>query len=215
MHSTRYGRQRFRVTGLGRCVRKLAAPWCRPAHKCQRGAAPLSCGGRRSSVAFGAVISSGHAAACRARLRNASQSRQRLEVFPGGPPPQYSPGRAPLKFGGGKRSGVFDAVWPPAAASARRAWNGNGNSAQCWTRNCACGCGQLGAKHAVIVALRCSWLASRESRASSAAQVLRSRRKLRAHVDCCRRVQRRAEFAGAGRRPCAERRCSAQNLAAP
>ncbi|ORM41911.1 Multidrug resistance-associated protein 1 [Babesia sp. Xinjiang] len=37
--------------------------------------------------------------------------RHRKE-FPGGPPPQYYPGLAPLDFGVRMGSGIFDAVWP-------------------------------------------------------------------------------------------------------
>ena len=42
------------------------------------------------------------------------KSWQHPKVFPGGPPPQYEPGPMPLNFGGQKRSGAFDMVWPPA-----------------------------------------------------------------------------------------------------
>ena len=40
-------------------------------------------------------------------------------MFPGGPPPQYSPGPVPLNFRGQKRSGVFDTVWPSATSKGR------------------------------------------------------------------------------------------------
>ena len=49
-----------------------------------------------------------------ARQLTRAQSRQQPRVFPGGPPPQYKRGLRPLNFGGQKRSGAFDAVWPPA-----------------------------------------------------------------------------------------------------
>ena len=44
-----------------------------------------------------------------------TQSRQHPQVFPGGPPPQYEPGPAPLNFGGRgekRRGGGFKAVGP-------------------------------------------------------------------------------------------------------
>ena len=45
------------------------------------------------------------------------ESWQHPEVFPGGPPPQYQPGPAPLNFGVRRKSGAFDAVWPPVHVS--------------------------------------------------------------------------------------------------
>ena len=61
-----------------------------------------------------------------------AKSWQHPKVFPGGPPPQYWPGPAPLNFGGRKRSGAFDAVWPSAITLASAEIVVNCNWPSCW-----------------------------------------------------------------------------------
>ena len=54
--------------------------------------------------------------ALRLSHKTPQKSQQHPKDFPGGHPPQYYPGLAPLNFGVQMGSGAFDAVWPLARA---------------------------------------------------------------------------------------------------